>query len=42
MSPTEKSSRWEASTRQTVPPPMTSPISTGGAYDGPAFIRPRM
>ena len=42
MSPTSNPGSWEATTRETVPPTITSPISTPGTYDAPAFIRPLM
>ena len=32
----------EAVTRPTAPARMTAPISTGGTYEAPAFIQPRM
>jgi hypothetical protein len=42
QSPTAKSGWCEISTRLTVDPTMTSPIATGGAYDGASLILPRM
>ena len=42
MSPLAYSGWRDSSTTQTVPPTMTSPTSTGAAYDGAALIRPRM
>ena len=41
-SPSANPSCRDATTRPTVPPVITSPSSTGAAYDGPAFMRPRM
>lgn len=42
LSPTAKSVDLLASTRQTAAPGMGSPISAAGAYECPAFMRPRM
>src|SRR5580765_942655 len=41
-SPTANPGCAEAATRPTAPARMTAPISTGGTYEAPAFIQPRM
>ncbi len=42
MSPGSKRGSSERTTSETVRPVITSPMPTGVAYDGPAFMRPRM
>jgi hypothetical protein len=42
MSPGRSASSFDSTTSATVPPSITSPISTGAAYDFAALMRPRM
>ena len=41
-SPTAKSGLRDATTRPIAPARMTSPICTGGMYERPSFIQPRI